>query len=464
MVDIIHPYIPNSAPDSRRVMLDAIGVGDVDELYREVPARLRLDRPLDLPDPLVSEYELKRHVGDLLRRNTSVEDYLSFLGAGAEQHHVPAVVDAMISRGEFLTAYNGLAYTDKGRMQVMFEYQSMLCDLLGMEIAGFPMTCGLQASSTALRMASRITKRAEVLVPASMNPRRLAHLRTYCRHSEVATITQVDFDPAIGLMDLDDLASKLHAGVAAVLVENPSYLGVIESQCARIAELAHSAGALLVASVNPISLGVLASPGDYGADIACGDSQPLGVHLNYGGGTTGFVATKDIAEHIAEFPNLIVSIVSTRDGTDFGFTKFAYPERLHYMARELGKEYTGTNTGLWAIANAVFLALLGPQGMADLGEVIAKKSHFAKGLISQLPGVSVPLSGAHFNEFVVNFDGTGHSVAQVNDALLDRGIFGGLDLSGDFPSLDQSALYCVSEVHSASDLKRLARELEEVTR
>ncbi len=459
-----YPYIPNTAPATRARMLSALGVEDVDELYREVPERLRLKRPLNLPEPFISEYELSRHVRGLLQKNGTCDDHLSFLGAGCEQHHVPAVVDSMISRGEFLTAYNGNAYTDNGRLQAMFEYQSMLCDLLGMEIAGFPATCALQASSTAVRMAARITGRSEVLVPASTNPRRLQHMKTYCRDSEVSTITLVAFDPTTGLADLPDLRAKLHPGVAAVLVENPTYLGIIESQAQEIADLAHAQGALLVASVNPIALGVLAAPGDYGADIACGDSQPLGVHMNYGGGAAGFIASKDAAEHIAQFPNLIVHIAKTLDGTGFGFTKYAYPERLHYMVRELGKEYTGTNVGLWAIANAVYLALLGPRGMTELGETILKKSNFAKQLIAEISDVTLPLSGAHFNEFVVNFDATSHSVAEVNDALLEAGIFGGVDLSGDFPALGQSALYCVSEVHSASDLKRLAATLGEVTR
>lgn len=464
MGDVVYPYIPNSDPRTRREMLDAIGAAEVDELYREVPERLRFRRPLDLPEPLPAELDLKRHVAARLEHNASCDDHLSFLGAGAEHHHVPAVVDAIISRGEFLTAYNGLAYTDKGRMQAMFEYQSMLCDLLGLEIAGFPMTCGLQASSTAVRMAARITGRHQILVPASMNPRRLAHMRTYCRHSEVATITPVAYDPVTGLMDLADLAGHLHEGVAGVFVENPSFLGVVERQAGAIAELAHAAGALFVTSVHPISLGALASPGDYGADIACGDTQPLGVHLNYGGGATGFVATRDIPSHIAEFPNLIVSIVRTLDGEDFGFTKYAYPERLHYMSRERGKEYTGTNTGLWAIANAVYLSLLGPRGLYELAETIVKRTRYATQLLARIPGVVLPFTGAHFNEFVVNLDATGATVAQVNEALLAQGIFGGFDLSVDFPELGQSALYCVSELHAARDLRRLASTLAEVVR
>jgi glycine dehydrogenase subunit 1 len=461
---IAHPFIPNSAAATRSEMLDALGIESVEELYREIPQRLRFHRSLNLPEPLTGEYELKRHVEGLLGKNSSCTEYLNFLGAGCEQHHVPAVVDAIISRGEFLTAYTGNAYTDNGRLQAMFEYQSMMCSLLAMDVAGYPTTCGLQAASTAMRMAARITGRHAILIPSTINPRRRTHLHTYCHHTEVTSINEIIYEDGTGLMNLEDLRRQLNSRVAAVLVETPTFLGVIESQIEEIADLVHRAGALLVAVVNPISLGILSAPGDYGADIACGDAQPLGVHMNFGGGATGFIATRDISEHYRELPNLIVNIAPTKDGSAFGFTKYAYPDRLHYMVRERGREYTGTNTGLFAIANAVYLALMGPQGMRDLGETIVKNSHYARNLIGNIPGVQLPHSAPHFNEFVVNFDRTGRSVRAVNDSLLERGIFGGFDLSHDFPRLGQSALYCVSEIHGPEEIERLALALTEVVR
>jgi glycine cleavage system P protein (glycine dehydrogenase) subunit 1 len=464
MGETVHPYIPNSAPDAREAMLAVIGVDQVDALYREIPDRLRFKRPLDLPEPCHCEYELERYVRRILARNVTCDDYLNFLGGGCEQHHVPAVVDAVIGRGEFLTAYFANAYTDNGAFQALFEYQSLLCDLLGMDVAGYPLTCGLHASGTAVRMAARITGRSQVLVPATMNPRRLQEMMTYCEHSEATSIATLGFDPASGLLDSDELEEKLSSAVACVLVESPSYLGGIESQMKHIADAAHTAGALLVACVNPISLGVLASPGEYGADIACGDSQPLGVRMNYGGGATGFVATREIAEHMAELPNQMVNITAAGDGGSIGFTMYAYPERLSYRAREAAKDYTGTNAALWAIANAVYLSLMGPQGMREIGETIIRKTQFAKQLMAAVPGLALPLAASSFNEFVVNFDATSRSVKEINEALLERRIFGGVDLSGDFPSLGQSALYCVSEMHSADDLHALVRALREVTR
>jgi glycine dehydrogenase subunit 1 len=459
---IVYPYIPNSVPETRSGMLERTGAKDMEELYAEIPKRLRFKRSLKLPKPFLSELELKRHVSGILRKNKSCEEFLSFLGAGCYQHHVPAVVDTIVNRGEFLTAYYGSNYSDMGRFQVMFEYVTMLTDLVGMEVAGFPMYDGSSSGGTALRMCARITGRPEVLVPATVSPLRKKVIESYCRNSEVKAVRSVSFRPDTGLLDLGDLKAKLSADTAAVYVENPSYLGLIETQGREIADLVHANGSLFAVGVNPMSLGVLAPPGNYGADIVSGDTQPLGVHMNYGGGACGFVAVREVEAHIAELPVLLASIADLEEGEGFGFNLFAWAERLSYAARENAKEYTGTATALWSTANAVYLALMGPQGMKEIGETILQKSHFAKRLLSELPGVNMPFRSAHFNEFVVNFDGTGKTVRDIHAALLKRKILGGRDLSGEFPDLGQSALYCVSEIHTAADIRKLARSLKEV--
>jgi glycine dehydrogenase subunit 1 len=458
----VYPYIPNSVPETRKEMLEKTKVKDVEELYVEIPQRLRMGRPLDLPEPFLSEVELKRHVRGVLSRNRSCEELLSFLGAGCYQHHVPAVVDTIINRGEFLTAYYGGNYSDMGRFQVMFEYVSMLTDLVGMEVAGYPMYDAASSAGTSVRMCARITGRSRVLVYENVSPLRMKCVENYCRNSEVKAVDTLICHPGTGLIDLGDLEKKLTKDTAAVYIENPSYLGVIETQGREIAELAHHNGTLLTVGVNPMSLGVFTPPGHYGADIVCGDTQPLGVHMNYGGGACGFVAVRDVEEHIAELPPLMASIADLEEGEGFGFNLFAWGERLSYAAREHAKEYTGTATALWSTANAVYLALMGPQGMKDIGETILQKSHYAKRLLSRIPGIKSPLDGAHFNEFVVNFDGTGKTVRQINAALLEHGILGGKDLSREFPSLGQSALYCFSELHTAEEIRRLAEVLEGV--
>ena len=462
MMQVVYPYIPNSVPATRSEMLEKTGVKDVEELYAEIPKKLRFKRSLKLPKPFLSELELKRHVSGILGKNKSCEETLSFLGAGCYQHHVPSVVDTIINRGEFLTAYYGSNYSDMGRFQVMFEYVSMLTDLVGMEVAGFPMYDGSSSGGTALRICARVTGRPEILVPETVSPLRMKVIENYCRNSEIKSIHRVSCHSDTGLIDLDDVKAKLTANTAAVYLENPSYLGMIETQGKEVADLAHQNGSLFAVGVNPMSLGVLAPPGDYGADIVSGDTQPLGVHMNYGGGACGFVAVRDVEEHISELPALMASIADLEEGEGFGFNVFAWAERLSYAARENAKEYTGTATALWSTANAVYLALMGPEGMKDIGETILQKSHYAKKLVAEIPGVKIPFNSAHFNEFVVNFDGTGKTVSQINASLLKRKIFGGKDLSEEFPHLGQSALYCVSEIHTAKDLKKLAKALKEV--
>ncbi|MEW6439393.1 MAG: aminomethyl-transferring glycine dehydrogenase subunit GcvPA [bacterium] len=458
----VYPYIPNSAPETRREMLEKTGAREVEDLYREIPERLRLKRPLDLPQPFLSEYDLKRHVRGILGRNKSCEEYLSFLGAGCYQHHVPAVVDVIVNRGEFLTAYYGNTYSDMGRFQVMFEYVSMLTELVGMDVAGFPLFDGSSSAGTAVRMCARITGRPEVLVPDTMSPFRMQVVECYCRGKEVKSIRKVSSHPDTGLMDLDDLKSKISSQTAAVFFENPSYLGMIETQGREIAEVVHANGSLVAVGVNPMSLGVLAPPGHYGADVVSGDTQPLGVHMSYGGGACGFVAVRDVEAHIAELPPLMDSIADLEQGEGFGFNLFAWAERLSYAARENAKEYTGTSTALWSTANAVYMALMGPQGMREIGAAILQKSHYLRKLLAEVPGIRMPFRSAHFNEFVVSYEGAGRTVRKINQALLKLKIFGGKDLSREFPQLGQSALYCVSEVHTAEALKRLAQALKEV--
>lgn len=459
-VPVVHPYIPNSAPAARAEMLREIGVGSADELYESIPAHLRLGRRLDLPDPFPSEFDLRRHVEGLLKSNRTCNDYLNFRGAGCWQHYVPAVCDEINSRGEFLTAYGGLWYSDSGKNQAYFEFQSMLGDLLDMDAVSLTTYDASTALSTALLMASRLTDRSEVLVPSCLSEDKRSQLANFARTA--LTITPVAYDRATGRLDLADLRAKLSDRVAAVYVEQPSYLGVLETEVREIGRLAHEAGALFVAGVDPISLGLLEPPGAYGADIACGDVQPLGIHMQYGGGTAGFLAGHHDPRYLEEFPTLLTTITTTADGAGLGYG-WANWVQTSWVKRELSRDFTGTTTGLWAITAGVYLALMGPQGMCEVGETIMGTSAYAAHALGQIPGVASPaLGSAFFREFAVDFVGTGKSVAEINAALLEQGIYGGKDLSAEFPELGQTALYCVTEVHTKADLDRLATAVAEV--
>jgi glycine dehydrogenase subunit 1 len=457
---IVYPYIPNSVPAVKQQMLEAVGAGSVDEFYHDVPDELRLKRPLSLPAPFLSEYALRRHVEGILDRNSSCHEVLSFLGAGCYQHYVPAVCDEINGRGEFLTAYAGEPYEDHGRFQALFEYESMMGELLNMDVVNVPTYDGLQAAATALRMAGRITGRHEALVARAVSADRLSKFRDYCSHD--MTIRLIDYDPHTGQLDLEDLKAHLSERTAAVYFENPSYLGFVELHGDEIARLAHEHGAVFVVGADPISLGILTPPADYGADIVCGDIQPLGMHMQFGGGQAGFIATRDDPRYVMEFPSRLFGIAPTSVPGEYGFGDVAY-ERTSFAVREQGKEWVGTASSLWGITAGVYLALMGPQGMVEIGEGIMLRARYTAMHIGRLPGIKAPLfQSPHFKEFVVSFDGAGRTVAAVNEALLARGILGGKDLSLEFPELGQSALYCVTEVHSQRDIDRLVAALKEV--
>jgi glycine dehydrogenase subunit 1 len=284
-------------------------------------------------------------------------------------------------------------------------------------------------------------------------------MRGYCR--PWVDLDLVPFDPASGLLDTGALNGLLGDDVAVVYVETPGYLGTIETQVAEIAAAAHAAGAKLAVGVDPISLGILEAPPRYGADVVCGEVQPLGIHMHFGGGLAGFVATPDDEAWVAEYPTFLVGMVPTVEG-EYGFGEVRW-ERMSYVQRGEAKEYAGTTQNLWAIGAAVYLSLLGPEGIAELGQGIRQRARYAAGVIGGLPGVTAPaLSAPFFKEFVVDFSGTGKTVAEINEGLRERGIYGGKDLSGELPDLGQAALYCVTEVHTKADIDRLAQALSEV--
>jgi glycine dehydrogenase subunit 1 len=332
-----------------------------------------------------------------------------------------------------------------------------------MDFVGLPVYSWGCAEGHAIRMAARLTGRSHVLVPATMSPERLAVIRTYCGSPELAGHVEVGLvghDAETGGLDLDDLRAKLSSRTAAVLFENPGYLGTLEQSAADIASLARAAGAETIVGVDPISLGIVTPPSEYGADIVVGSVQPLGVHMSGGGGAGGFIATRDEERYAREYPTLNLSIGRTVEG-EYGFG-IALFEQTSYGLREDGNDWTGNSVYLHAVANAAYMALMGPEGFAEVGRLIVGRSHYAARRLGELDGVRILFPDGFFKEFVVAFDETGKTVADVNRGLLARGIFGGKDLSRDFPQLGQSALYCVTEVHTREDVDRLVEALKEV--
>ena len=293
--------MPNSAPATRQAMLDALGIQEVEELYSQsIPEELRYRGTMDIPKPIVSEYALQQHVNSIINRNNTCEEYDSYLGAGCYNHYVPAICDEINSRSEFLTGYCGDTYSDHGKMQAIFEYASMMGELLDADAVSYTTYDAGQSVVSSMRIALRVqearnTPKDVVLVPATMNPEILSQAKEYCRN--VAQIRKVAYDPATGLMDMRNLEDKLKEGnVGAVFYENPSYLGFFETQGQEIAELAHEYGALCIAQPEVSALGIMESPMNQGADLVCGDIQPLGMHIQFGGGQAGFIACRQDVE------------------------------------------------------------------------------------------------------------------------------------------------------------------------
>ena len=457
--DFVHPYIPNSAPANKEQMLKDLGIRDIDELYSDIPERLRFKGKMNIPGAIASELELRKHLNGILSKNTSCEDYLSFLGSGCAQHYVPAICDEITGRAEYLTAYAGEPYEDHGRFQTLFEYESLMAELLDVEVVNVPTYDWGQAACSSIRMAGRITGRSEMLIAGTVSPDRLMVIRNYCE--PVMKISTIGWSEDTGMVDLNDLKARIGADTAGVYFENPSYLGFLEEQGSEIARIIHDKGGILVVGVDPLSLGVIAPPSHYGADITCGDIQGLGNHMYLGGSLGGFIGTRDEEKYVMEYAWRLFGIAKTSVEGEWGFGDVAY-NRTSFGVREKGKEFVGTAAALYGISAAVFLSLMGPKGMKELGQLIIQNRLYAEKKLSSVKGVKIKFKSSNFKEFVLDFSATGKKVEHINKKLLEQGIFGGRDLSAEFSSLNNCALYCVTEMHSRQDIDKLASLLNEI--
>jgi glycine dehydrogenase subunit 1 len=460
-----HPWMGNSLASLKQSMLDEIGVATIEELFEQIPKEHRLKKALNLPLGIKSEASLRRHLTSILSKNEDCEANLNFLGAGCWQHHVPAVVDEIVGRTEYLTSVWGSPQSDLGRNQAWFEYSSQLGELLNLDVVSLPVYSWGCAIGHAIRMASRMTNRREVIIADVFDPERLSVVENYCEPVDMPdhiSIVRVKTDLKTGQIDMADLKKKISNKTAAVYFETPSYLGIFETNAAAIAALARQNGAETIVGVDPMTLGIVKSPADFGADIVLGPTQPLGVHMNCGGGVGGFIASRDEARYVREYNGFLVSITETAQPGQFGFG-LASAHQTSYGMREKGKDWTGNSVYLWAIANSIYMSLLGPEGFKELGELIITQSNYAAKRLVEIKGVKIPFGG-FFKEFVVDFTGTGKSVADINAKLRKQKIFGGKDLSKEIPQLGQSALYCVTEVHSADDIERLVSAIEQAVK
>ncbi|MCS7364657.1 MAG: aminomethyl-transferring glycine dehydrogenase subunit GcvPA [archaeon GB-1867-035] len=449
-----HPYLPNSSFKVKGEMLKELGIESVDELYSDIPSEVRLNRDLNIPGPM-SELEVFKFIKGILDENRNCLEMPVFLGAGCWPHYVPSLVRHIVSRSEFLTSYTPYqAEISQGMLQALFEYQSLICELTEMDVANASMYDWASALAEAALMAVRVTRRSRIVIPRIIHPERRLVLKTYTEPHGIEVV-EVGFDSEKGFLDISSLSEVMSRDVAAVYVENPSYLGFVEVNVKAIGEIAHDYGALYIVGVDPISLGFLRAPGSYGADIVVGEGQPLGNPMNFGGPSLGIFACRDDRKLIRHMPGRIIGLTTTIDGSERGFV-MALQTREQHIRREKATSNICTNEALCAVAAAVYLSLLGPSGLRSLCETILYNSHYAMRRLNEIPGVRAPLFDApHFKEFVINVDGSKFSINELHRRLLKFNVHGGKVIKSEFPELGESALYCVTEMHDKSDIDRL---------
>ncbi len=456
-----HPFLPNLEDETIEKMLRQVKADSIADLFSDIPANLQLKRKLAIPDGQ-GEALVRKDLNGRLARNKTPPDSLCFLGGGVWPHYIPAAVDSILSRQEFYTAYTPYQpEISQGMLQALFEYQSMMCDLLGMQVCNSSMYDWASAAGEAVRMASRVKRRGTVLVSKAIGEGRREVIKTYAEPMGVK-LQPVEFDSKTGGLDLASLKSRLSQGggeVAALYLENPNVFGVVEEGVESAVEMVHAAGGLVIVGVNPISLSVLRDPGSYDADVVVGEGQPLGVPMNFGGPHMGIFAVKDIGL-ARSMPGRLIGMTTTKEGSEKAFCMVLQTREQH-IRREAATSNICTNQALLALAAAAYMSLLGKNGFKKLGEVNLANSHYAAEKIGRINGVKAPLfSGPFFNEFTVGYDR--RKAPWVFSELAKRGVMGGYPLAEHFNQIGEAGSFCVTEVHSGEDVGRLVDALGEV--
>ena len=429
-------------------MLDAIGAASIDELFDCIPADLRLQRPLDIPPPL-SEMELASHMASLAGRNAHAGDKVCFLGGGSYDHFVPAVVDALASRGEFYTSYTPYQpEVSQGNLQAMFEYQTLICQLTGMDVSNASLYDGGSAAVEAALMSMAVTRRdAKVVVAGSVHPEYRKILQTYLANLDTELVTVGAED---GTVNLDQLASAVDETTACVLIQHPNFFGCLEDVAA-VARIAHGAGALLVQSFDPISLGLLKRPADLGADIAVAEGQSLGTPMLFGGPYLGIVACRE--KYVRRLPGRIAGQTTDRRGRRCWV--LTLQTREQHIRREKATSNICTNQGLIALRAAIYLATAGRQGLRDTAELCLQKARYASEQITDNDRFRLAFDKPVFKEFVVR-DGDG-SVAELLSEANAKGYLAGISLARWYPELDDCFLVAVTEKRTKAEIDGLAQ-------
>jgi glycine dehydrogenase subunit 1 len=446
-------FTPNTKTE-REEMLRAVGVKTVKELFDAVPEKFRFPK-LNLP-PRKTEMEISSEMAELAYANESTRDLICFLGAGAYNHYIPSAVDALIHRGEFFTAYTPYQpEISQGTLQAIFEYQSLIANLTGMDVCNASHYDGATATAEAVIMAFAHfrEKRTKMVVSPAVNPQYRATVRTYVQGYESVTITgDATADP---LDSPEKLIPQIDDQTALVIVQYPDYFGRIYDYT-KIAAAAHERGALFAVVVNPTALGMLKPPSEFGADIVVGEGQPLGIPLSLGGPYLGLFATKK--EFIRKVAGRLVGETVDQDGKR-GYV-LTLTAREQHIRREKATSNICTNQGLMALASTIYMSLLGKQGFRQVAELCYQKAHYAAKEIAAIPGFSVCMDTPFFHEFMVCCP---QPVETINAHLLDHGILGGYDLGKDYPALKENMLVAVTEMNTKEDIDIFVDVLREMS-
>jgi len=434
-------YLPNSDAD-RSAMLEATGHTSIDELFSQIPEALRLQRGLQVPGPL-SEPELVEFFRQAASQ--SARDYVSLLGAGAYSHYRPVVIDTLLSRGEFLTSYTPYqAEISQGNLQAMFEFQTLIAQLTGMEVANSSLYDGSTATNEAVLMALRLMRRKRVVWARTLHPEYRRVVETYLQHQGVELV-EVPY-AATGQIDRERLEAAMNRETAAVVVQSPNFFGVLE-RVHEIAAIAHRAGALMIVAITePLSLAIVKAPAE--ADIVCGEAQSFGVPVAFGGPYVGFLATRE--KFIRQMPGRLVGQTQDTEGRR-GYV-LTLATREQHIRREKATSNICTSQSLFALSATIYLCLLGKKGLRALAEQNLAKARYVAGQLCQVAATELPFSGPTFNEFVVKTPG---DADELLEELRQRKIIGGLNLVRFYPELENHLLVCVTETVSRAAVDRL---------
>jgi len=429
-------YIPNTEQEQAE-MLATLGLTSLDELFLDIPEEFR-NPPLNL-DPPLSELEIQRELAALAGKNRPLGSGPSFLGAGSYHHFIPAVIKPLMTRGEFLTAYTPYQpEVSQGTLQVIYEFQTLVSNLYGMEVANAGMYDGATSLAEAVLMACRVAQRDQVAIADTLSPTYLEVIRTYCQAQGIELRTTAASDP------------KIDTDTACLVVQYPNFYGYIED-LAQLSGAAHELGALLVVSADPTAMGMFQPPGHYDADIVTGEGQPLGIPPSYGGPYLGLFTTKQ--QYIRQMPSRLVGkTVDSQGRTGYVLT---LQTREQHIRRERATSNICTNEALYALASTIYLAAMGKQGLRQVAELCYHKAHYAASRIQELAGYSQPMPGTFFQEFVIQCP---QPPADINQRLLERNILGGLDISEAIPD---GMLLCVTEMNTKEDIDALVSGLGE---